>query len=202
MFVIFNYCIWYIDCLPKYSSLSLSSSLKIRYIRYKGISNKRKYYSHSHVKLYKNSFEKILFSIYSSKITILRLRRFSINDQYRCKNFNIFLIGTLWTNRVKTIPQHLLWIRYNGLAARRKWNYLNDGWRKGERKREKRERERRLEVTRESLRDVRLRTIGIKVDARNRWNIRGALKRFLRWKALEKLRVDRSIMEHRKRNKG
>lgn len=30
------------------------------------------------------------------------------------------------------------------------------------------ERERRMEMTRESLRDVRLRTIGIKVDARKR----------------------------------
>lgn len=31
-----------------------------------------------------------------------------------------------------------------------------------------RKRERRMEMTRESLRDVRLRTIGIKVDARKR----------------------------------
>lgn len=138
----FNYCMWYIDCLPKFICLSLSSSLKIRYIRYKGISNKRKYYSHSHVKLYKNSFEKILFSIYSSKITILRLRRFSINDQYRCKNFNIFLIGTLWTNRVKTnsTTSTLNSIQWTGCSKKMelfKW-WMEKGW---EKEREKRKRE-------------------------------------------------------------
>lgn len=165
----FNYRLWYIDrLLHKSGNKGINENIIL--VRNLTFHKKlRKYFSMDFQSIVRR---KISFSIYSLKITILQLHRFSINDQYRRENFNIFLIATfLWTDTVKTIPQHSLWIRYNGLWLLEGNGIIQmvDGKRVCVREKE---RERRMEMTRESLRDVRLRIIGIKVDARNRWNIR------------------------------
>lgn len=165
----FNYRLWYIDrLLHKSGNKGINENIiLVRNLKFH--KKLRKYFSMDFQSIVRR---KISFSIYSLKITILQLHRFSINDQYRRENFNIFLIATfLWTDTVKTIPQHSLWIRYNGLWLLEGNGIIQmvDGKRVCVREKE---RERRMEMTRESLRDVRLRIIGIKVDARNRWNIR------------------------------
>lgn len=165
----FNYRVWYIDrLLHKSGNKGINENIiLVRNLKFH--KKLRKYFSMDFQSIVRR---KISFSIYSLKITILQLHRFSINDQYRRENFNIFLIATfLWTDTVKTIPQHSLWIRYNGLWLLEGNGIIQmvDGKRVCVREKE---RERRMEMTRESLRDVRLRIIGIKVDARNRWNIR------------------------------
>lgn len=195
----FNYRVWYIDrLLHKSGNKGINENIiLVRNLKFH--KKLRKYFSMDFQSIVRR---KISFSIYSLKITILQLHRFSINDQYRRENFNIFLIATfLWTDTVKTIPQHSLWIRYNGLWLLEGNGIIQmvDGKRVCVREKE---RERRMEMTRESLRDVRLRIIGIKVDARNRWNIRENIGTIFTVKSTWKAPRGPIDQGERKRNKG